>query len=735
MPRRPAGLLALLLPCLLASPFARAADEPRARIEPVRVSTPPAIDGRLDDEAWLAATLPLTEWLTYNPLNGEKMAQVTEVRAAYDDKSLYFAFRCLDPDPAGVRGSLSRRDNLWNDDWVGLSLDSVGNGQQSYDLFVNPLGVQGDILNTPSAGENSAPDFVWESAGRRTEQGYDVELRIPLTTVRFVSGADVKMGVLFWRRVSRLGMSKSWPVVPAGRSFFQQHAEMVLHDLKRPLTLELIPSVTYSARSARVSSTSFGGTDSDPDAGGSFKYGVTSAATLEGTINPDFSQVESDAFQVTVNQRFPIFFSEKRPFFMEGLGTFELAGVGGDAVMRTAVDTRKIVDPFWGAKSTGSVGKVNFALLGAGDDAAGRQEIGAPPNPFLGDRELFLIARGQYSLGRSSYAGAILTDTNFGEGHNRVAGGDVSFRSGKHAGSGTFLASTTLSPDGRESKDGLGGQGMYTFETRRLVAITQMEHYDTGFQMDTAFMNQVGITQGWTYFATSFYPDAKKTPWLKRITPFVFAQYGKDRIQQGDPWIGVAGFRMNFTRQGFLRVDTIYGQQPWVGQTFRITNTRVFVEGQFTRWFNLIGRVFWGKSIFYDPVDPFPGWQVSYSAQATFQPSSRFNQSVTYDRVTFDRFENQGRVYAVDVLNTKTTFQIDRNFAVRLLVQYDSSVSQVLTDFLASWELRPGTVAYAGYGSLIERQQWDGTAMTPGIGPFKTAERSFFLKASYIHRF
>jgi hypothetical protein len=734
MPLRPV-LAVALLPLVATAVAPVRADEARPRIEPRRVDKPPAIDGRLDDEAWLDATLPLSEWLTYNPLNGEKMAQETEVRAAYDDKSLYFAFHCKDPEPAGVRGSLSRRDNLWNDDWVGLSLDSIGNGQQSYDLFVNPLGVQGDILNTPSAGENTAPDFVWESAGRRTEQGYDVELRIPLTTVRFVSGADVNMGVLFWRRVSRLGVSASWPVVPAGRSFFQQHAEMVLHDLKRPLTLELIPSATYSNRSARVSSTGFGDADSDPDAGLSFKYGFTSAATVEGTINPDFSQVESDAFQVTVNQRFPVFFSEKRPFFMEGLGTFELAGVGGDAVMRTAVHTRKIVDPFWGAKSSGSAGKVSFALLGAGDEAPGRQQLGEPANPFLGDRELFLIARGQYSLGRSSYAGAILTDTQFGDGHNRVAGGDVSFRSGKHAGSATFLASATRSLDGGEEKDGLGGQATYSFETRKFVAVTQMEHYDTGFQMDTAFLNQVGITQGWTYLATSFYPDAKKTPWLKRITPFVFAQYGQDRVQMGDPWIGVAGFRANFTRQGFLRVDTIYGEQPWVGQTFRITNTRVFVEGQFTRWFNLVAHAFWGKSIFYDPVDPFPGWQVSYSVQATLQPSARFNQSVSYDRVTFDRLENQGRVYAVDVLNTKTQFQIDRNFALRLLVQYDSSVSQVLTDFLASWELRPGTVAYAGYGSLIERQQWDGTTLTPGMGPLRLTERSFFLKASYIHRF
>jgi hypothetical protein len=136
------------------------------------------------------------------------------VRAAYDDRFLYFAFHCVDPEPGKVRSTISRRDNMFNDDWVGLSLDSVGNGQQSYDLFINPAGVQGDVLTTPSAGENSAPDFVWDSAGQRTPEGYDVEIRVPLTTIRFKSGPDVRMGILFWRRVSRLGMSASWPIVP-----------------------------------------------------------------------------------------------------------------------------------------------------------------------------------------------------------------------------------------------------------------------------------------------------------------------------------------------------------------------------------------------------------------------------------------------------------------------------------------------------------------------------------------
>jgi uncharacterized protein DUF5916/cellulose/xylan binding protein with CBM9 domain len=721
-------------PVLVIAGAAAALAEDRPRLEPVRVTTPPVIDGKLDDEVWRGEALAPSEWLTYNPLNGEKLPQATEVRAAYDSRYLYFAFRCLDAEPGRVRSTLSRRDNLWNDDWVGLSLDSVGNGQSSYDLFVNASGVQGDVLTTPSAGENSAPDFIWESAGRRTDTGYEVELRLPLTTFRFVSGAEVRMGILFWRRVSRLGISASWPDVPAGRSFIERHAMMVLRDLKRPLTLEAIPSLTYSRRQLRETPDDFSKATSDPDVGLSVKYGLTSSATVEGTINPDFSQVESDAFQVEVNQRYPLFFSEKRPFFMEGMGTFEMAGVGGDAVMRTAVDTRKIVDPLWGMKSTGSIGRVGFGVLAAGDEAPGRAFPGEA-NPFLDQRKDFYIARSQLSLGRTSYVGALLTDTEFASGHNRVAGADVSVRHAQHKATATFLATTTRAPDGASSKDGLGGQVAYEYSTKPFVFVTQLEHYDRGFQMDTAFMNQVGITQGWTYFGPSFYPDAKKLPWLKRINPFVFARYGEDRIQDGFSWIVVPAVRINFTRQGFLRLDTLFGEEPWAGHLFRISNTRLMGQAQITPWLYFNTSAGFGRSIFYDPVDPYSGRQRTYFLELGLQPTARLNQSVTYDRVAFDRASDGERVYTVNVLNTRTTFQIDRHFSARAIVQYDSSRHRVLTDFLASYELMPGTVAYVGYGSLLERQGWDGTRFTSGQGVFRTTERGFFFKASYSHRF
>jgi len=306
---------------------------------------------------------------------------------------------------------------------------------------------------------------------------------------------------------------------------------------------------------------------------------------------------------------------------------------------------------------------------------------------------------------------------------------------GNHGTSATVLATRTGSPDGRVDKDGLGGQATYYFDSKPILFITQVEHYDRGFQMDTAFLNQVGITQGWSFVAPSFYPDPKKHPWFKRFVPFVFAQYGRDRIQGGKPWVVVPGVRMHFTRQGFFRVDGAFGQEPWVGRTFDTRNVRVQGQAQFTRWLNVSGRASLGRSIFYDDVDPYLGDSRSFSLQVGLQPSARLNQTVAYDRVEFDRLRDGSRVYTVNVLNTRTTFQFNRHFFLRALVQYDSSRQQVLTDFLASWELLPGTVAYAGYGSLIERRDWDGTRFIPAAGSYRTSERGLFFKASYVHRF
>ena len=151
---------------------------------------------------------------------------------AYDDHYFYFAFKCDDPDPSAIKTSISRRDNIGGDDWVGLSLDSLGTGQLSYHMMVNPSGIQLDMLNSVAGGEDSAPDWIWDSAGHTTPTGYSVEIRLPLQSIHFKGGHDIHMGLLFWRRVSRIGVSVSWPTLEPGKWVFESNATLDRSDLQ-----------------------------------------------------------------------------------------------------------------------------------------------------------------------------------------------------------------------------------------------------------------------------------------------------------------------------------------------------------------------------------------------------------------------------------------------------------------------------------------------------------------------
>jgi len=697
----------------------------RASFQVSRAATPPKIDGMLDDDVWQHEALNTGDWISYSPLYGEKSTAFrTDVRIVYDDRYLYFAFHCFDKEPDKIRTTISRRDNAFNDDWVGLSLDSAGTGQTSYHLFVNPSGIQMDALNTPSSGERFEADFVWDSVGKLTDDGYVVEVRLPLQSIRFSSGSNVKMGILFWRRISRTGVSFSWPDIPPGQWVFNRHAHLVFGELHQPRLLELLPSITQSVTQLRGSQNRWNPWMGNANVGLSAKYGITSNVTLDATINPDFSQVESDAFQVQVNQRFPIFYSEKRPFFMEGMGLFNIAGTGGDGNMRTGVHTRRIIDPAWGSKLTGTEGKVTFGLLNASDKTP--EDLGDRGAAIEGKNKLFTIARATYSLGQSDYIGGILTDTEHAGRHNRVAGGDFSVRpSSTQQISGTFLNSETGIAGA--STDGTASQVSYSYNTKKATSLTQVEHYGRDFQMDTAFYNRTGFSSGWNYGELDFYPSEGSHALVKKVYPFYWTKYGRDQVQNGNERFFMTGVRFNFTRQGFFDIDYGTGREPWVNQRFKTDRINTFGNVQLFRWLNLSGNFQKGYATYYHPTNPFQGKVVSGGAGITLQPNQHINLNTQYNGVQFNRASDGQHVFTVHIVNLQATYQFDKHFRVRAIEQFDSSQHLLLTDLLAMYELVPGTVFYAGYGSQYERPA--------GGNGYLTTNRGIFFKASYLHRF
>jgi hypothetical protein len=254
----------------------------------------------------------------------------------------------------------------------------------------------------------------------------------------------------------------------------------------------------------------------------------------------------------------------------------------------------------------------------------------------------------------------------------------------------------------------------------------QLEHYDKGFQMDTAFVNRVGITRGWQYEEVQFYPDQKRHGWIKRVAPFFWVEAANDRVQGGGELYVLPGIRFNFTRAGSLRIDYGSGHETFAGRRFETGQLSANAGMQVKRWLNLSGNASRGPSTFYDRDDPYQGDRRSAGFSVGLQPNARVNNNVSYSFETFDRRSTGENVYRVHIINTRNTYQFTPRLFARAIVQFDSSRRRILSDFLTSYELSPGTVAHAGYGSLFEN---------PDTGGYAATTRAFFFKVSYLASF
>ena len=289
------------------------------------------------------------------------MPEQTIVYSAYDAENIYFAFRAFDSEPGRIKASVSARDTINADDWVCINLDSFGDQQALYGLYVNPLGIQADSRFAANK-EDFGVDIVWYSAGRIDDKGYTIEVRIPFKSLRYGGSNPVRMRLIFERRIARRSEDGTWPELDPkiGPNFLVQNTPIEFANIRHYTLLEVLPDATYSRHLTRpgeaLEKTAGGG-----DLGVTAKYGVTAQLTLDGAINPDFSQVEADAGQIDINRRYALFFPEKRPFFLEGLEAFHVAG-SDYSPLQAVVHTRTIENPAGGAKLTGKLAGVGHGL-------------------------------------------------------------------------------------------------------------------------------------------------------------------------------------------------------------------------------------------------------------------------------------------------------------------------------------------------------------------------------------
>ena len=472
---------------------------------------PPTIDGKLDEEVWKNAAV-LKDFYQIQPGDNVAPSKPTEVLIGFDPKFLYIAFRVTD-EPDKIRATVAKRDNIFQDDYVGFMLDTFNDKRKAFEAFFNPYGIQGDGIITEGRGEDFSVDLLMESKGIIHETGFNVEVAIPFKSLRFEAGKGKLWGAHFFRRIKRLENElDSW--MPFSRSIdsnLSQAGQLTgLEGISVERTIELIPSLTVSQDSRFVPT--FGALDSktDPgrlvhqpvglDPGLTAKFIPSSAVTLDLAINPDFAQVEADQLVVTANQRFPIFFPEKRPFFLEGIDIFQTP--------ITAVHTRAIVDPDVAVKTTGKLGRNTFGLMVASDNGPGNLsaddrgslnaclELRALDPTKVCNSERFLdknayigVLRLKRDVGKENSIGMVATSYNFIDKHNQVLGIDGRFRVNKS----TTVTVQTLGTTSRnfffDPNDG---------ETR----------YRTGNGFGyTASYNVSGRNWGWEFYGEGFTKD------------------------------------------------------------------------------------------------------------------------------------------------------------------------------------------------------------------------------------
>jgi Domain of unknown function (DUF5916)/Carbohydrate family 9 binding domain-like len=573
---------------------------PPEKAQPIRVpkfDKPPVLDGKLNEDEWKQAIV-LKDFYQIQPGDNLAPSKPTEVLLGYDAKNLYIAFRAFD-EPDKVRSTVAKRDNIFSDDYVGFFLDTFNDQRKAFEIFFNPLGVQGDGVITEGRGEDFSVDLLLDSKGQINEQGYVVEISIPFKSLRYEAGKGKLWGAHFFRRIKRFNNElDSW--MPFSRSIgndLSQAGHLTgLEGILTERTIELIPSLTLSETARRVGSFSTapgvidgGRMVNEPvkfDPGLTGKFGISPTVTLDFTLNPDFAQVEADQLVVTTNQRFPIFFEEKRPFFLEGIDIFR--------TNLLPVHTRAIVDPDAAVKLTGKKGRDTFGIMLASDNGPGNlsaddrgrlnaclegqtldlqaNRIVSSPcrNDNIVDKNAYIgVLRLKHDVGKSdSTIGMLATTYNFIEKHNQLGGFDGRFRLNKQTvfdfqALGTTSRNFFYDPDTDRNTyrtgNGFAYATTYDVTGRNWGWQLYGEGYTQDYRADVGFVGRVN--SNFNSFYVRHNTDAKPKGFLLRRHVHNFTHFDYDWQGRLYTWESEFNTELTLPRNSYLGIGYEYAYE------------------------------------------------------------------------------------------------------------------------------------------------------------------------------
>jgi hypothetical protein len=692
-----------------------------------KTDAPPVIDGALDDPVWAdaATTLRFDGFKTFKPDFGKEPSQKTEAMLAYDAENLYFAFRSYDSEPSRIKAALCKRDNVFQDDIVFLILDTFNDRQGGFSFILNPLGIQGDGMMNVDGNLDESWDTVWFSKGRIDDQGWTVEARVPLKSIRFPNKDVLTMRVLFVRFFTRTSEQATFPPLAAdGGSILGQSQPFRVSGLTYKRVFELLPAFTYGTTSAAEEGALVRQEGLDiKDLGLTGKFGITSDLTLDGAVNPDFSQVEADAGQVDFNLRYSLYYPEKRPFFLEGGELWQFGGAMEEAPLAALVYTRAIIDPAFGFKLTGKITpRDTVAAIYAQDHL---------PGDAVDDHPDFMIARYRHALRDDAYIGGFYTGREYGPSYNRVGGVDGRFRlSSTSTASFHLFGSQTKAPGAEEAGTGHALSTEYQFSNRRWAVQLGYQDISERFQADTGFLFRTGLRRLAGFAQYQIYPESK---FFQKIEPFYWSYHLYDTVHDMWETVNVFVARFRLPRNTMVRFDGLLANEVYAGDRFDRSGFGFQAETQLAK--QLYVRLFARRtgSVYYDPEDPYQGYGARASATVRYQPAGQLDFSLSLSYVDFYRQADREKIYDYLILRGRGTFQVNKYLFLRGIVEYNDFRRRMTLDGLISFTYIPGTVVHLGYGSALEKLEWTGTEYAES-DRFLETRRGFFFKVSYLWR-
>jgi hypothetical protein len=698
------------------------------------------IDGKLDDEGWKIANIA-SNFSEASPGDRIKPKVDTKVLTIYNNEYIYFAFKCYD-NPEKIRYSYTDRDASFNDDCVGIILDTYGNAEWAYEISLNPLGLQSDLRWTPS-GEDLGFDFIFFSEGMIIDSGYQVELAIPFSSLRFPNKPEQVWRATFWRnhqadtrrQYSWAAISQNNPCLPCQFGYLTG-----IKNVKSVNRLELLPSI-IAHQSGYLPSSNSGSqhfvdekVKIDPSLG--IKYSFTPSLTAEATINPDFSQVESDVQQIDVNTTFALSYEEKRPFFQEA----------GDLLKSrfNTVYTRSINDPLYGARITGRFNKSSLAIISAYDEHSPLiipQEEHSYSLYGGAGKSLVNILRYKQTVYENSYLGAIVTDRRFennGSGTLISLDGSLRFLDNyyfkfQYANSYTSNINDSILNMGiieevkrpkifeNISSWGRAINASFLKDAKYWDFTFSYEEISPTFRADVGLMPKNNYRQGYLSTSYTFYPNSK---YIDIMSPSleVARVWNFDGIRK-DQWISPSLY-IQFKSQTYLTLWYLWSRERY--ENIDIPGIRrggISISSNFTDIISLYFNIESGRMIARNLITPILGKGNNIAFGISLKLFKRFFIDPDYTFSNLKDPQTNTVIFNGYIFRTKFTYQFTRELFVRLIAQYDQFSDRFDIEPLIYYKLNPFSIFYIGSSlnyNYYNEYNW------------KNTQRQYFVKFQYL---